>query len=339
MTPNLPQRVFVFEHLCGGGVVDEELPTHLVRQGKAMLLAALRDLQKLEIEVTTLRDPRVELPGVVARVINDETELLDQFDIHAAAADATLVIAPECDDLLGQWLSRLDEAGLGTLNVRRGAATVCGDKRATFAALRRARVPTPDTWVLDGAERELALAHLAANQTLLIKPRDGVGCEHIRLVRHEADVPIGSQWLAQSWHPGQDVSISAIGCHGHWRWLPAGRQHVKRDERDALHYRGGTIPLPERALDQRLQRLAEQAFAALPGLAGFVGVDAVLGAQPKDDVVIEINPRLTMSYVGLSALCQESLALAWFDSQALLHFADRAVHFDPEGNLREKPPV
>ena len=67
-------------------------------------------------------------------------------------------------------------------------------------------------------------------------------------------------------------------------------------------YLGGSLPLPH-ALASRATRLAQQAVAALPDPLGYVGVDLVLGADADgaDDYVIEINPRLTTSYIGLRA--------------------------------------
>ena len=48
----------------------------------------------------------------------------------------------------------------------------------------------------------------------------------------------------------------------------------------------------------------------MAGLAGYVGVDLVLGAADDggEDRTIEINPRLTTSYVGLRALAEANLA-------------------------------
>jgi predicted ATP-grasp superfamily ATP-dependent carboligase len=50
----------------------------------------------------------------------------------------------------------------------------------------------------------------------------------------------------------------------------------------------------------------------VPGLLGYVGVDLVLGdaADGSQDYAIEINPRLTTSYVGLRQLAEFNLAEA-----------------------------
>jgi predicted ATP-grasp superfamily ATP-dependent carboligase len=65
-------------------------------------------------------------------------------------------------------------------------------------------------------------------------------------------------------------------------------------------------------LNDRAQRLARRAIAPVDGLSGYVGVDLVLGAagDGSEDVAIEINPRLTTSYVGLRALAEFNLAEA-----------------------------
>ena len=52
-----------------------------------------------------------------------------------------------------------------------------------------------------------------------------------------------------------------------------------------------------------------------------------------DDRVIEINPRLTVSYIGLRALCRTNLAAAIVDHEAPLRFVARPVGFDAIGRI------
>ena len=78
-----------------------------------------------------------------------------------------------------------------------------------------------------------------------------------------------------------------------------------------FQYHGGVVPVPE-VLAERAARLARRAVAPIGGLCGYVGVDMILGDAPdgSSDVAIEINPRLTTSYVGLCALAESNLAAA-----------------------------
>jgi len=56
-----------------------------------------------------------------------------------------------------------------------------------------------------------------------------------------------------------------------------------------------------------LAALAARVQRALPGLRGFVGIDLVWHAQ-RGPVVIEVNPRVTCAYVGLSRQLGRNLA-------------------------------
>jgi predicted ATP-grasp superfamily ATP-dependent carboligase len=72
---------------------------------------------------------------------------------------------------------------------------------------------------------------------------------------------------------------------------------------------------------------------------GFVGVDLVLGREPdgSEDVVIEVNPRLTTSYVGLRAATRANLASAMWDAaegrQLDIEFFNRPIEFDTDGGV------
>ncbi len=105
------------------------------------------------------------------------------------------------------------------------------------------------------------------------------------------------------------------------------KQRISDDGR--LRYLGGELPLAA-GLAERARSLAERALAAMPAAVGYVGVDLVLGREPdgSEDVVIEINPRLTTSYVGLRAAARINLAEAmWRLAQGEMQsveFADRA---------------
>jgi predicted ATP-grasp superfamily ATP-dependent carboligase len=85
------------------------------------------------------------------------------------------------------------------------------------------------------------------------------------------------------------------------------------------------------------------AVRAVPGLLGYVGVDVVLGeaADGGGDAVIEINPRLTTSYVGLRRLARFNLAeavLAVVAGKALpgLDWRKGPIRFLADGTLWDR---
>jgi predicted ATP-grasp superfamily ATP-dependent carboligase len=304
-------RVFVYEYCCavGGGAPS------LAREGRAMLAALLDDLDAVP-GVETVSYPlsgRGEGAVFVSRCLvpvslgapspADEARL---FRALAADADATVVIAPESGGTLLRRVRWAGRCGARLLGPTASAARVAGDKRRTAHALRRAGVPTPPTAPLGRHDR--------ITYPAVVKPRDGAGSQATFLARTADDVPrLAAQaraeghtgeLIVQPFVPGEAASVSVLAGPAGAVPLRAGRQLLSQDGR--FRYLGGSLPLPP-PLEERARELALRAVAAVPGLAGWVGVDVVLGDA---DAVIEINPRLTTSYLGLRRLAAGNLAPA-----------------------------
>jgi predicted ATP-grasp superfamily ATP-dependent carboligase len=180
------------------------------------------------------------------------------------------------------------------------------------------------------------------------KPRHGAGSQATFLVRGASDLAAcraraaaegyRGELVVQPFVPGLAASVALLGGPAGWFPLPAARQCLSEDGR--FRYRGGGLPLPAR-LGARARRLAERAARAVPGLGGYVGVDLVLGeGDGADDAVIEINPRLTTSYVGLRALARCNLAEALLEVAAgrapALRWGDWEVDFTAEGAVEDR---
>ena len=154
---------------------------------------------------------------------------------------------------------------------------------------------------------------------LVIKPRDGAGSLATRLVRDPGALATcvaglrneyaNGEWIAQPYVVGLAASVVCLVDSQGPRPLPPAAQELSSDDR--FSYRGGSLPLSADLAD-RASQLACRAVQAIKGLRGYVGVDLVLGERQdgEDDYVIEINPRLTTSYLGLRAVCRQNLANA-----------------------------
>jgi predicted ATP-grasp superfamily ATP-dependent carboligase len=305
-------RIFVYEYLCSRSPPDA--PASLLREGRAMLSAVLADLGRCPgVEVETLLAPALLAtpwpPNVTPHAAPLDEEAL--FRTLAAAADVSLLIVPEFDGLLAARCRQVEEAGGRLLGPSGAAVRLTADKLALARHLLDRGVPTPPT--------SLPPLPLALSFPVVCKPRDGAGSQATFLAANEhalndcIDSARREGWngelIVQPYVPGEPVSVAFLVGPGRQLALPAVRQHLSRDGR--FHYLGGGLPLSA-DLAGRATDLAGRAVRAVEGLHGYVGVDLVLGgtADGSTDRVLEINPRLTTSYVGYRALAEFNLAEA-----------------------------
>lgn len=105
--------------------------------------------------------------------------------------------------------------------------------------------------------------------------------------------------------------------------LPACLQRISiGPQENHPSYKGGEVPIALN-LAKRADRLAYRAVTAMKDataihgsrVIGWIGVDLILGDREdgRDDRVLEINPRITTSIVGLVELSHSSLIGAMID--------------------------
>lgn len=335
-------RIFVYEFLSAGASVGPAAAS-LLAEGWAMLTALLEDFRRIPgVEVETMLGAaaadRSPPAGVVVHSVDGDREDV-VFRQLTAAADWTLVVAPEIDGILPDCLEWIEESHGRSLGPTPTAARLAGDKLRLADHLREHGVPTPPTVVWPTA---------APSFPAVCKLRRGAGSLANFLVRDEyelqqAIMETRAEWhddvIIQSYLSGEAVSVSFLIGPGRRLALPAAAQHLSTDGR--FHYRGGSLPLaPHRA--ERAARLAARAVDAVEGLRGYVGVDLVLGPSADGDAVIEINPRLTTSYIGLRALARFNLAEAMLavvegNDPPAWEWRTEQAHFTADGRLLDQP--
>jgi predicted ATP-grasp superfamily ATP-dependent carboligase len=308
-------RFFIYESLSAGAL-GPGAPPSLRREGWAMLRAVVHDFARIPgIHVTTLLDNSCrKLPGYPRRRIapNEEPRI---FRARAARADATLVIAPESDGHLLQRSIMALEPGGRLLGALPEAIRLTADKLAMYRHWQARGVHTPETLPAG------PLPPQTFTPPWVCKPRCGAGSQATFLVRDHAEWPAvfaqarhecSGDLVAQPFMPGQAASVAFLVGPGRYVPLMPAVQHISYDGQ--LRYLGGYVPLAE-PLRDRARRLAQVALEGIEGLQGYVGVDLVLGNWEDGgaDYAIEVNARLTTSYLGLVLLTPDNLARAWLD--------------------------
>lgn len=292
------ERVLVSEHITSGAWADRPLEGSLAVEGRAMLVALARDLSADPgVEVVTTWDARLgpfPVETVEVEVVESVAASDKAFGRLAGESDRTLVIAPEVDGLLEQRCEQVDAAGGRWIGCRRSAIAICSDKLATAAHLQQHGIAVVDTRTADQPRPD--------SDSVVWKPRDGAGSMEIR-VRPADQPPPHPDHVVQPLLDGRPVSVAVLVSGSDITCLPVAEQFVGDDGHFA--YRGGLVPcLPIQSPSSRdVARLAADACRSIEGLEGWVGVDLLLDRR-QVPIVLEINPRLTTSFLGYRQLAR-----------------------------------
>jgi predicted ATP-grasp superfamily ATP-dependent carboligase len=349
-------QVFIYEYVTSGGFLHDaegSPPACLLREGAAMIDSLAADFAAIPgTQVSILRDdrwperprPADADPGTFdCYPVRSPGEESDLFDRLAARSDWTVVIAPELAGRLLDRCRRVAALGGRLLGPEPPVVEIASDKQHTAEYLAAAGVAVPLGVALQPGD----LLPADFDYPAVLKPRWGAGSQAVRRIdRFPAErlpsVEIACPSRLERYYPGLPASVAFLcGPAGRFPLIPC-RQCLSEDGR--FDYLGGSLPL-ERALARRAVRLARAAVEALPEPTGYLGIDLVLGLDPggAEDVVIEVNPRLTTSYVGLRAAAAEgvNLAAAMLDvrlgRQHRLSFQSIGLQFDPDGRVLRTP--
>jgi predicted ATP-grasp superfamily ATP-dependent carboligase len=254
---------------------------------------------------------------------------LAMLSLLAAQSDWTLLIAPETAGVLAQRAGLVELVGGRLLSPGTASITLAANKQATMDHLGRRQYPVPRGGLLSAAAGALEKVPFPA----VLKPIDGCGSQDVRLLASAEEITPNlelDRWRLEEFVPGLAVSVAMLCGPAERYALPACEQRLSSDGR--FTYLGGRLRLPAK-LDGRARNLALAAMMAMPPTTGYVGIDLVLGdeADGSGDRIIEINPRLTTSYIGLRELAESNLAAAMLavaeGRPADLRFSNKEIEF------------
>jgi tyramine---L-glutamate ligase len=277
----------------------------LAREGRAMLDVLKRSFERCGYEV----------------VLPDAGDFAVEIERLAPACDMGLVIAP--DDLLSKFTMILEQhthnLGCGFMSV-----ALCANKIQTQKIL---------------AQNGICIPGIAGEGKKVIKPVKGCGSVGIRLSESEP----GNGEFAERYIDGEHISVSIVAnriigdaCQYFTGNPPAvlavNRQEIRIDTDGSFHYLGGETPVhPDR--EEEIIATAKKVIEIL-GCQGYCGVDMVAADKIY---VIEVNPRITTSLVGIAACMTEEIAEILVAASKgrgpdRVHLAGR-VRFDKDGKV------
>ena len=257
-------------------------------------------------EYTTLHDPLLAPEGAAMLAVLEQSfrrcgytvvkpghgDFGTEIERIAPACDMGLVIAP--DHLLSRYTQILEQH---THNLGCGfmPAALCANKVSTEKILRSHALRVP--------------AGISAGKKV-IKPIKGSGADRVRI----SEALPGKDEFSQQYIEGEPFSVSLVASRVVGDAclffsgkpplvLAVNRQFIEAGPEGALRYLGGETPVHP-AREEEMIRTAIKSVEVL-GCQGYCGVDMVV----SDDIyVVDVNPRITTSLVGIAACMEEEIA-------------------------------
>ena len=275
--------------------------------------ALLKDLGELDqYDIITLHDIRLVPPVQAQKSITVEPDKFKESFTHALSqVDMVWLIAPETDGVLLE-LSELcyeaETAEKGPVFVGSGFDTMLTgtSKTLCYEALHTANIYSLPVHAGEDLIQQPYYENLQKQniEKWVAKPEDGAGCEGIQLfdsLQELKDWIVEDErylhYLAQPYQQGLSASFSMLCRNGKAWLLSCNQQHVECD--------GSSFKLTGVTVNgmfpywQRFETIARKVAQMLPDALGYIGVDVIVEPETNKIYVLEVNPRLTTSYVGL----------------------------------------
>ena len=301
-------RLLITEFITGGGMANHPIPEGLKQEGLLMLRSVLSDCKKI--------DGTEIMATVDARFLQD-VEFANKVEIHKAEdylpaiiklaeqSDITWVIAPESDKILHAIIEKLADCNIKLVNCNAESIQLTSDKLICTQILLENNLPAVENFSSEYAAKY--------EQKTVIKNRFGVGSEGLKICRSgaEALLEVGDDmknWLIQPYVAGESLSLSIVCVEGKAEVLSCNRQIFTESNEPKLKMcQVNAIPVTHKH-----KVLANQIATIFPGMRAYVGVDYI---DCDDDIkIVDINPRLTTSYAGLSEVINTNPAQLCLDA-------------------------
>ncbi len=317
-------RIFVFEFFSGGGSATQPVSNSILSEGYAMLSSILADFNKTEHKIISTLDYRIKTynPPINADIII-EISHKDNFNVKfnkilSNSIDAVFLIAPETDNILYNLAKIVEHKKILLLGPSASSIKITTDKYQTIKRIENiAEIPKTELMSIDLPSEDVFQASKEIGLPFVMKPLDGVACAGISVIQREVQVPqalekirkesAANKFIIQEFIEGVDASISLL--IGENQIIPLTLNYQNIDLQSST-YLGGYTPF-NHPLKKEVVTQSKEIIKKIKGLKGYIGIDFVL--TPEKAYFMEINPRLTTSYVGIKSVSNQNITNAIID--------------------------
>jgi predicted ATP-grasp superfamily ATP-dependent carboligase len=227
------------------------------------------------------------------------------------------IIAPEFSNILYNFTKIAEDMGKTLLSMNSAPILLGSSKFRTYKFFKSSGVLTPMTFYIKNLDNKFNVEgarksyHLLQSPAIL-KPDDSVGAESIYLIKNRGEfekfaneeiqyLDGNRDYILQKYVRGTDLSASIIKQGNRVIILSINSQKIKL-VKNKIKYLGGMTPSEHsEQIKRELIKVTEN--LNLSKFKGCFGIDFIRTPEGKI-YLIEINPRLTTSYIGIRSVAK-----------------------------------
>lgn len=325
-------KLLVFEYSC---IVCEE---NLMLEGFDILKSILYDLNKYSLfDVSFIVNPVIDLNLENCSRIELNGDICKWLDRHCIEYEYCLFVAPEDNQIQYNITKILEKHNITLLNSGSHASFITSSKNRTYKKIPDSILKIPSQLTKLEDIKKVIEEHDFNKNKLVIKPDDKTSSELIFILEKESNLDkIIQEYkennvkkvLIQDFIEGIDISVSLVANKDNVTFLSINRQNIVKHN-GKLIFKGCQTRI-ENSLEDEIIKISKKIIKSIYGLKGFIGIDYIISNSKI--YFVEINARLTTSFITLSETCNENLTEAiikhiLYDNDINLKFNESITYY------------
>jgi len=283
------QKILIYEYITGGGLINEDLTSDLMHEAILIIKSLYRSGENSKyFECDHLLDYRLkDFYKDNSIIIKNKDDLYNTNFLRKY--NYVLPVMPESNLKLYDYAKFLESNKINMLLSDSKTIKMCSDKYEFYKFICNNKLNTVKTY--------LKYTKNMYGKRFVIKDRYGVGCSYVEITKDINKLStINSNNIIQDYIVGQDYSLSVFFTRAGFKLLTINKQLIRINQNDQMYLSGIMVNI-KHDFYIKFVSIISKIKNIFPGLRGFVGIDLLV--NDKEIFIIEINPRLTTSFVGV----------------------------------------
>ena len=289
--------ILIYEHFLGENFSEQPSPL-ILNEAKLIIGIIIKDLSlefsdsKISLLLNKKNRNLIHSNNHIYR--NYEDNVITDISKKIKENDKVLILAPEENLILFNLIKSLEDKNIGHFNTNSNFIYSSTNKFELNIKLKNSKKYQIKTY------KDYSKVYM--DKEIVAKPNDGVGAQNLFIFKNKFDLEknkhrLNDFHIYQEYIKGTIIGINIVITKNKIIILSINEQIYKNSSSNEIYL--SKIHIGKyNYLFEDFRIFVESILSNFNNFFGFIGIDAIL-TQDKKIVFLEINPRLTTSYIGL----------------------------------------